>query len=86
MVAVFNERKDKTSIDKDDVHLSYLPLPHLYERSIYLVMLLNGANIYFYSGDIMKLKDDLQQVKPTFFATVPRLHLRFHDAIKEKFS
>ena len=85
MIAIFNRRKDITSFSNDDVHLSYLPLPHLYERAIYLVLLLKGANIFFYSGDIFKLADDLSQAKPTFFATVPRLHLRFHDVIKNKF-
>ena len=69
---------------RDDAHLSYLPLPHLFERAVYTSLTFKGASIYFFSGDIMKLKDDLATVKPTFFATVPRLHLRFHDLIKEK--
>lgn len=57
-IVVSNEI-DKTPINKDDVHLSYLPLAHLYERYIYLLVFLNGANIYFYSGDITKLCDDM---------------------------
>ena len=84
MINVLYSVRDQISMEKDDVHLSYLPLPHLFERAVYTSLTFYGASIYFFSGDIMKLKDDLATVKPTFFATVPRLHLRFHDLIKEK--
>ena len=46
-------------IEKEDVHLSYLPLPHLFERAIYTGTMLEGGKIFYYSGDILKLKDDL---------------------------
>jgi long-chain acyl-CoA synthetase len=38
--------------------------------------------IYIYIGDVRKLKDDLSILKPTIFASVPRLYNRFYDAIK----
>jgi len=72
-----------TGFDKG-IHLSYLPLPHVYEKlSIYLCIF-KGSEVYFYSGDIMKLKDDIQEVKPTQFISVPRLYMRFYDAIQNK--
>jgi long-chain acyl-CoA synthetase len=71
-------------MNKDDVHLSYLPLPHLFERAVYISLFYNGGKLFFLAGDISTLKDALAKVRPTFFATVPRLHLRFHDVIKEK--
>ena len=40
-------------MEKDDVHLSYLPLPHLFERAVYTILTFKGASIYFFSGDIM---------------------------------
>ena len=52
-------QRDSIKIEKDDVHLSYLPLPHLFERAIYNCLMLKGGKIFFYSGDIFKLKDDL---------------------------
>lgn len=38
-------------INENDVHLSYLPLPHVMERLIVHTMLFMGASIGFYRGD-----------------------------------
>ena len=51
-----------------------------------LIMLFQGARIGFYNGDMLKLKDDLALLKPTIFPSVPRLHNKFYDVIKSKFS
>eukprot|EP00850_Spirogloea_muscicola_P009547 SM000054S18033 [mRNA] locus=s54:25048:31844:+ [translate_table: standard] len=64
-----------------DVHISYLPLAHIYERMNITAMLHYGVAIGFYQGDIMKLMDDLEVLKPTFFASVPRLYNRIYDRI-----
>ena len=45
-----------------DVYLSYLPLPHIYERAIVWMAIYAGAAIAFYSGDILKIMDDLKDV------------------------
>ena len=39
----------------------------------------------FYSGDVLKLKEDLAVVKPTIFVSVPRLFSRFHEVLRGKF-
>lgn len=67
-----------------DVHLSYLPLAHVFERCIALGMMAYGGTICFYSGDVMKIKDDLMLCKPTIFVSVPRLYHRLYSAIKDK--
>ena len=66
-----------------DVHLSYLPMAHVLERMFLCFLVSTGASIGFYSGDVQKLKDDLQELKPTVFPSVPRLFNRFHDAMKD---
>lgn len=48
-------------ITKDDVHLSYLPLPHVMERAVLVCFWAFGAKICFYGGDILKLKEDLAE-------------------------
>ena len=68
-------------ICEKDIHLSYLPLAHVLERIIMHAFLLKGGSIGFYSGDVQKLKDDLTTLRPTFFASVPRLYNRFYDLI-----
>jgi long-chain acyl-CoA synthetase len=44
-------------------------------------VLWHGAKIGVFGGDILKIKDDLAILKPTIFATVPRLFLRMYDTI-----
>lgn len=73
---------DITSV-KTDVHLSYLPLAHIYERLIEVNLIYVGAKIFFYSGDILKLGADIALVRPTIFASVPRLFSRFYDGIMQ---
>ena len=70
-------------ITPDDVYISYLPLPHILERMFVNFMILLGGSIGFYGGDVLKLKDDLQALRPTIFASVPRLYSKFYDAIKK---
>ncbi|XP_053991920.1 uncharacterized protein LOC128883510 [Hylaeus volcanicus] len=64
-----------------DVHISYLPLAHVFERSICSLIISLGASIGVYSGDVTKLIDDMQVLKPTIFISVPRLFVRIIDKI-----
>ena len=43
----------------EDIHISYLPLPHIFERLVIWILIGVGAEINFYGGDVLKLKDDL---------------------------
>lgn len=66
------------------VHLSYLPLAHVYERiNLNYVCWARGSYVVF-NGDILKLKEDLAIVQPTLFGSVPRLFNRFYDTIKAR--
>jgi long-chain acyl-CoA synthetase len=38
----------------------------------------------FYQGDVMKLKEDLMELKPTIMVSVPRLFNRFYDGMQSK--
>ncbi|XP_071770315.2 long-chain-fatty-acid--CoA ligase 1-like [Centroberyx gerrardi] len=64
-----------------DVHVSYLPLAHMFERVVQGVMLVQGARIGYFQGDIRLLMDDLTTLKPTVFPVVPRLLNRMFDKI-----
>ncbi|KAL4498352.1 hypothetical protein ABPG72_013158 [Tetrahymena utriculariae] len=68
-----------------DVHYSYLPLPHIYEKQIFLSLVLHGASLGFYGGDITKMTEDLQILQPTLFCSVPRIFNRYYSKIKEGF-
>ncbi|KAK2192639.1 hypothetical protein NP493_27g03000 [Ridgeia piscesae] len=65
----------------DDVYLSYLPLAHVYEKVNQAFLYSQGCQVGFYQGDMRALKDDLVELKPTIFTTVPRLLNRVYDKV-----
>lgn len=85
VVAVTNSLQ-YLKIYPSDVHLSYLPLAHIFEKVLMATFLLSGAKVGFYSGDVQKLTVDLADLKPTFFPSVPRLYSRMYDTMKGKLS
>jgi long-chain acyl-CoA synthetase len=70
--------------DGEEAHISYLPLAHMFERAVQATMLGLGARIGFFQGDVRKLVDDIKEVKPTIFCTVPRLLNRIYGKINEQ--
>ncbi|KAF3327198.1 long chain acyl-CoA synthetase 6 [Carex littledalei] len=64
-----------------DTYLSYLPLAHIYERASQVAMTHHGVAIGFYQGDNLKLMDDLAVLRPTLFASVPRLYNKIYAGI-----
>jgi len=66
---------------EQEVHLSYLPLAHVFETVVINYCLYAGAAVGFYQGDTLKILDDLTTLRPTVFVSVPRLYTRFYDKI-----
>ncbi|KFY91293.1 hypothetical protein V498_05533 [Pseudogymnoascus sp. VKM F-4517 (FW-2822)] len=66
----------------NDTMISYLPLAHIYERVTEGGALLCGSAIGYFHGDILGLVDDMKELKPTGFVSVPRLYNRFGGAIR----
>ncbi|XP_071505377.1 long-chain-fatty-acid--CoA ligase 5-like [Diadema antillarum] len=65
----------------DDVHISYLPLPHVYERGNLHTLMIGGAPLGFFRGDPLKLVDDIQTLRPTLMGGVPRVFNRIYDRV-----
>jgi len=84
VVTVFAASRSRQSFNmkSSDVHLSYLPLPHIFERMIQFGLVTSGAAIGFYQGETLKILEDLQALRPTFFPSVPRLLNRIHDKLR----
>eukprot|EP01089_Gocevia_fonbrunei_P013584 TRINITY_DN350_c0_g1_i1.p1 TRINITY_DN350_c0_g1~~TRINITY_DN350_c0_g1_i1.p1 ORF type:complete len:705 (-),score=190.95 TRINITY_DN350_c0_g1_i1:91-2205(-) len=72
------------SVSSADVYLSYLPLAHILERACQAVMLVHGARIGFFQGNIRKLDSDIMALKPTLFAGVPKVYQRIMNNIQGK--
>ncbi|KAJ2724994.1 medium-chain fatty acid-CoA ligase faa2 [Coemansia sp. Benny D115] len=63
------------------VALSYLPLAHIYERFTEIHNMATGGRIGMFSGNILNVVDDMQALKPTIFASVPRMLNRIYDRL-----
>lgn len=60
--------------------LSFLPLNHIFERMITYFYLYKGASIY-YAESLETIADNLKEVRPNIFTTVPRLLEKVYDRI-----
>ncbi|KAJ5533451.1 AMP-dependent synthetase/ligase [Penicillium frequentans] len=67
---------------RGDTMCSYLPLAHIYARLAEHAALWGGARIGYFHGNIVELVDDLKQLRPTGFISVPRLYNRFGTAVR----
>lgn len=81
-ISVLAGLKQNIKLKPEDIHLSYLPMAHVFEKIIVSLCVSEGVAIGFYSGDVLKLKDDLQSLHPTIFCSVPRLYNKFYEVIK----
>jgi long-chain acyl-CoA synthetase len=63
--------------------LSFLPLCHSFERMVTYTYMAIGASIY-YAESMETIGEDLKDVKPHFFTSVPRLLEKVYDKIMAK--
>lgn len=70
-------------VDHTHRALSFLPLSHVFERMLLYLFFNVGVSIY-YAESIEKVADNLKEVQPHVFATVPRLLEKVYDKIVAK--
>ncbi len=63
--------------------ISFLPLCHIFERTASYYYLSVGAQIY-YAESVDKIGENIREIKPHYFTTVPRLIEKIFDRIMEK--
>lgn len=63
--------------------ISFLPLNHIFERMISYLYIRSGTGIY-YAESLETLGDNLKEVKPHVFCTVPRLLEKVYERIMDK--
>lgn len=63
--------------------LSFLPLNHIFERMVSYLYLFRGTSIY-YAESLETIGENLKEVKPHMFTTVPRLLEKVYDKIMQK--
>jgi len=67
-------------VKEDSRCLSYLPLCHVYERMMIYAWHYVGVSVY-YAESMATIADNLKEVRPDIFTTVPRLLEKFYDKI-----
>ena len=73
---------DHIDVYREDQFLSFLPLSHMFERTVgYYLVMLTGSTIN-YARSIEKLAEDLVTIRPTILVTVPRIFERVYNKIK----
>ncbi len=72
--------KETLKMGETDVHLSFLPLSHVFERTAgYYLMVYIGA-VIGYAENMDTVPENLLEIKPTFILGVPR----FYEKIRER--
>jgi long-chain acyl-CoA synthetase len=80
LVSNFISTSKAHKLGKDYRALSFLPLCHVYERMMNYHFQYKGISIY-YSESLASIANDLKEVKPHIFNTVPRLLEKVYDKI-----
>jgi long-chain acyl-CoA synthetase len=66
---------------REDVYLSFLPLSHMFERTVgYYVPMMAGSTVA-YARSVQRLAEDLKAVRPTVLVSVPRVYERAYAQI-----
>jgi long-chain acyl-CoA synthetase len=84
--AIVDMVKDVGEIQGDEVTYLYLPLAHSYALLIQLAAFDLGSTLAYFGGDTKQIIPELQEVKPTYLPSVPRvfekLYTLAHGAIE----
>lgn len=83
LVSNFVAHSHMHHLGKDHHALSFLPLCHVYERSMNYHFQYKGMGIY-YVGNIGQIVSAIKEIKPHMFNSVPRLLERVYDGFLSK--
>ena len=59
----------------------FLPLAHSLARVAQLAVIDSGGTLAFWGGDPKRIVDELAQIRPTHFPSVPRIYEKIHTAV-----
>ncbi|HKM93913.1 MAG TPA: long-chain fatty acid--CoA ligase [Prolixibacteraceae bacterium] len=83
LVSNFIQHSKNHNLGEESRAISFLPLCHVYERSMNYHFQYKGISIY-YVGNLGLIMPALKELKPHMFNTVPRLLERIYDGIINK--
>ena len=83
LVSNFLEHVTMHHLGKDHHVISFLPLCHVYERSVNYHFQYKGMGIY-YVGNLAQIMSSIKEIKPHMFNSVPRLLEKIYDGFVSK--
>jgi long-chain acyl-CoA synthetase len=75
---------ETVEIGEDDTVFVFLPLAHALTRMTQMVAIDTGATIAYWERDKEKAMDNLKEVEPTFFPTVPRILEKIYEGAQKE--
>lgn len=84
LCAARNILRDIGGADERDRLISYLPFAHAFECNIIHNSSVNLGCEVFFSEGVATFGEDLRRARPTIFHSVPRLWIKFQQAIQQK--
>ncbi|MFC1561391.1 AMP-dependent synthetase/ligase [candidate division KSB1 bacterium] len=74
------------AVHPEDVFLSFLPLCHIFERTVgYYIPLYVGGTI-IYAESIQSVGENMREVHPTIMTSVPRLYEKMYNLVQDSVS
>ncbi len=80
IVTNFSDDKDLTIFKKGDRAISFLPLCHVLEKSANYLFQYYRVGVY-YAENVTTIAENMREIHPTCFVTVPRLLEKIYDRI-----
>jgi long-chain acyl-CoA synthetase len=75
---------DQLHVTAEDRMISYLPLSHVFERTLVETGTFGVGFQVFFADSLETFVKDLQRARPTLFVSVPRLWLKFQAGVLDK--
>jgi len=73
ILTVMRDQDEAFSINEGDVGLSFLPMAHVAERVLAFYGRINTGMSTYFASSIAKVLEEVVEVKPTIFGSVPRI-------------
>ena len=84
ILAVLGSQDDLAEFYLDDVSLSFLPMAHVAERVLAFYGRINAGFATAYASSIAAVLDELREVQPTIFGSVPRIFEKAYSKIRSE--
>ena len=72
---------DALGVHSETITLSYLPLSHIAEQTVSVMIMISQGYTVYYCDNPLKLADYIKEVRPAFFFGVPRVWERTSSAL-----